>query len=250
MGIRPPPRFREYDGKVVLNGEGTDMGNIGTINFDGSEPKQISQHGEDAQPYWSPGGDRLVYVTETENRQGDAPRISCVFTLDSVEVSNPGKGLRVMDRGSVPGRSPVWLDNDWIVYTGCNFWAGNGSCGMFTVPSWGGDEARQITTSPDDMATDAFGELIAFSCHPGDTWDICSVNFDGSNLANLTEGPGNEGLATFSPDGSKIAFLSDRTGGWAVWVTSVDGSNPVKAFDLPGSMGDDWLGERISWWGE
>ena len=104
-----------------------------------------------------------------------------------------------------------------------------------------------MTTNPSDMATDATGELIAFSCNPNGDWDICTINFDGSNQTNLTQSPGNDGLATFSPDGSKVAFLSDRGGAWAIWVMNADGSNPFKCFDLPGAMADDWLGERMSW---
>jgi Tol biopolymer transport system component len=30
---------------------------------------------------------------------------------------------------------------------------------------------------------------------------------------------------TWSPDGSQIAFLTDRTGQWEIWVMNADGSN-------------------------
>ena len=35
----------------------------------------------------------------------------------------------------------------------------------------------------------------------------------------------NNAAPTWSPDGSQIAFLTDRTGQWEIWVMNRDGSN-------------------------
>jgi Tol biopolymer transport system component len=34
----------------------------------------------------------------------------------------------------------------------------------------------------------------------------------------------------WSPDGSRLAFLTDRTGRWEVWAMNSDGSNPQPMF--------------------
>ena len=44
-----------------------------------------------------------------------------------------------------------------------------------------------------------------------------------------------DGLGTFSPDGKMVAFVSNRGGGWAVWVVKVDGTGLTKLFNLPGA---------------
>lgn len=54
---------------------------------------------------------------------------------------------------------------------------------------------------------------------------------DGATVTQITDGPASDAQPVFSPDGSRIAFCSDRSGHWDIWVIDVDGRNPRQITD-------------------
>ena len=77
------------------------------------------------------------------------------------------------------------------------------------------------------------------------------VNGSG-NIQRLTDAPGCDGMATTAPDGNSIAFMSDRSGQWGIYVMNPDGTNQrplVEILDPQPQYGCDgiWLEERMSW---
>ena len=78
------------------------------------------------------------------------------------------------------------------------------------------------------------GSKIAFTSNqavngiPWDgNWDVYTMNPDGSGVTNITNSPSYDFGATWSPDGSKIAFDSDRTGNHEIFVMDEFGGNLV-----------------------
>jgi TolB protein len=57
--------------------------------------------------------------------------------------------------------------------------------------------------------------------------DIYVVEATGGEPTNLTRSPSNDTFPRWSPDGSKIAFSSDRDGNPEIYVMNADGSNPI-----------------------
>jgi TolB protein len=44
------------------------------------------------------------------------------------------------------------------------------------------------------------------------------MNADGSKQRNVTQSPAQDNYAAWSPDGGSVAFLSNRGGGYNIWV--------------------------------
>ena len=45
---------------------------------------------------------------------------------------------------------------------------------------------------------------------------------ESSKRAQITSGPSNDGTVRYSPDGSQVAFISDRSGSQAIWKVTSD----------------------------
>ena len=56
--------------------------------------------------------------------------------------------------------------------------------------------------------------------------DLYTIPFSGGEARKLTSGMGFNSQPRYSPDGKKIAFISDRGGAENVWIADADGSNP------------------------
>ena len=67
----------------------------------------------------------------------------------------------------------------------------------------------------------------------GKNEEIYVMNADGANQINLTDNPAEDSRSSWSPDGSKILFDSDRNGDLEVYVMNADGSNQINLTNNP-----------------
>jgi dipeptidyl aminopeptidase/acylaminoacyl peptidase len=215
-------------------------------------------------PTWSPDGRSIVVSTQDggaiyDERQcfplNGGTRVPIPpgakdITTDSGQLcftapANPYWSLRLLDVATGAFQdlprdrhyfAPTWDPaNAWhIVFD-------DGDRGLMNL-----DTVRQTTWSLDtDLAQRApifspDGKKIATTYRQVDHFEIHVMNADGTGRVRLTETPPrviadeeikgldarswNNAAPAWSPDGSQIAFVTDRNGPWEIWVMNADGS--------------------------
>lgn len=82
-------------------------------------------------------------------------------------------------------------------------------------------------------------EQIAFVSTRDGNAEIYRVDLDGSNLVNLTNNPSFDADPAWSPDGSRMAFASNRAAGGGetldIYVMNADGSNVIRLTSAGGT---------------
>ena len=114
----------------------------------------------------------------------------------------------------------------------------------FSIPSLISQEDDSSEKAPDKAGLSLQGErTIRFSTREGTYMnldvspdgrtivfdllgDIYTIPIEGGEANRLTSGMAYDVQPTFSPDGSHLAFISDRSGSDNLWVMEADGSDP------------------------
>jgi Tol biopolymer transport system component len=241
-------QWQEPRGVWVMDADGANARRI----FDWSEPRWTS---------WSPDGQEVMFARVTGGRQ--EPREFCFrgfcFTFPAhphwkmgVVRVNDGSFYEPPPPDSLTSRAPMWSPvTDQTVSADIQGLRIHGLDGevSFLIT----DDSRDISPawSPD-------GRQVAFVRLQHDHWELYAVNADGGNLRRLTNTPAkpngevaNSVSPAWSPDGQHLAFLTDRTGKWEIWIMRANGSNqrPMFQDELAGlGLEYTFLGERaISW---
>jgi Tol biopolymer transport system component len=81
-----------------------------------------------------------------------------------------------------------------------------------------------------------------------ESMDLFAADLDGTNLVRLTDAPGYDAEASYSPDGSRIVFTSFRDGDAEIYIMDADGKNPRRITHAKGYDGGPFFspdGKRI-----
>jgi len=177
--------------------------------------------------------------------------VSEVFT-----VNPDGTDERVLTDNKVRDGDPSFSpDGKLIAFESFRELAVNPT-NMMTVPASeafrmnaaDGSDVRRLTTNgtPEDRSTSwsPDGSRIVFHSTrdpvpPGSpagssTFEIYSMNADGSDQRRLTNNIFQDTFPAWSPDGKRIAFLSTRENDVEIYTMDPDGANVVRVTDSPG----------------
>jgi Tol biopolymer transport system component len=120
------------------------------------------------------------------------------------------------------------------ILLGLMFAAGGGSFGRSNAEA---SAPTLVTRSAATTGSGRAGARIAFSCgREGLGLEVCVMNADGSGQRNLTRHPANDFKPSWSPDGRRIAFVSDRdrNGPFEVYVMNAKGGDQRRVMRMKG----------------
>ena len=273
------------DGKQVAftrwqnSGDGS-LGSLWVINLDGNGERAVLNNvRQPKSPAWSPDGKRIAinmqqggFLNPRRLCSGSYPPRNAYDITVSVDdkgrvefcytiPADPGWGLRLVNLADgtfsdlprdIHSFAPTWDPaNAWhLVYSGDGGLVNLDINRSATWPLTNDLSDRSPVFSPD-------GSKIAVAYLQHDHWEVHVMNADGSGRVRLTETPSsvlvdqkpvwNNTAPAWSPDGSQIAFLTDRNGRWEIWVMNADGSNQRLVKSLPG-LQYNGVDERVISW--
>ena len=195
------------------------------MNTDGSGEQRLARNAWLAAPAWSPDGRKIAFERARRDRDAEGYVINSeIFVMNA-----DGSGERRLTRNTVRDSNPVWspdgrriaFESNWQL----NVMNADGS-GLQRLTRDGGRNFGPAW-SPD-------GQKIAFErrlgrqkyspcsgCGRASTFEVHVMNADGSGQQRLTT----QGTQPrWSPDGKKIAFMSERDGNDEIYVMNADGS--------------------------
>lgn len=176
--------------------------NLWLVDAAGGEPRQLTAaRSRDAAPRWSPDGTRLAF---TSDRDG-GKRELWVIPVGGGEASPVRRpdGSRLHEDGDIT--EPCWSpDGSRLAYLA--------------------KAARPESDDPSDDPTHAPAEgsdvrvysQLGYKLDGSGFWDgryrhLFAVTAGGGEPAQLTDGPWDDAQPAWSPDGSRLAFVSRRT---------------------------------------
>ena len=261
------------DGKtVVYRRMGFDImkdrsrGNLWVISTDGTKHHKLtSRETNESSPAWSPSGDRLAFVSSTDEgseiylfwtSNGAIARLTQLETGPSnLSWSPDGKSLaftmKVNAEAPVIAKMPPkpkdaeWAKSPRITDRLKHEADGSGYIDpgfthIFTLPAEGG-VPRQLTTGNfnhgGNLSWTPDGKKILFSANRNEDWEyefrnseLYSVDVDSRKITALTERPGPDSSPVVSPDGKTVAYLGfeDKVQAYQIdqlQLMDLDGSN-------------------------
>ena len=190
----------------------------------GGQPVRVTNDAfTDWNPVWSPDG-RWLYFSSNRGGSMNLWRVP----IDEASGTVQGQPEPVTTPSSYSGNLNISRDGRHIVYTSVTF-----DDNLFKINF---DPSREVTEGRPEAITDGTRRISFPDLSPDGQWivavtgqgegqeDLILVRTDGTGFRKLTNGPHRDRQPKWSPRDNTIAFHSDRSGTYQVWMINQDGS--------------------------
>lgn len=232
------------DGKwVVFSKYDQDAVELFVLDLTSKQIRPITSGGDvNVEPRWSPDGNRIAFVSTRATKHFH------IFTV-AIEAGQSGSIQQLTEeRRSKVSRyyyspfdhelSPTWSPDGTEIIFVSNPEAVYGTGGFHRMKAERGSKPKQIhyeeTTwkARPDWSPD--GKRIVYSSYLGRQWhQLWVLPSEGGDAFPISYGVHDNTAARWSPDGEKIAFVSNQDGNTALWIQEVIGGaqKHIKAQD-------------------
>ena len=222
------------DGRwIVFSRYGHDAVELWSLDLQTSQQRQLTSRGAvNVEPRFSPEGKRLAFVSTSHKGhfhiftgRFDDGQLSDVRQLTSENVSQlPRYYYSKVDHEI----SPAWTrDGSGILFIS-NRGHIHGTGGFWRMKAEPGAEAHEIHyeetnwKARPDLSPD--GKRIVYASYLGGQWhQLWVMPADGGDAFPISYGEFDNTCPRWSPDGWKIAFISNRSGNTSLWVQAIPG---------------------------
>lgn len=196
-------------------------------------PYDLTKDIRDFYPRYSADGKHIAYAHFTSHGSSD------LYVLDK----SSGK-IRQLTHDQADIRGITWIpDRRHLVFASDR----DGSSLLWTIDAFSGDAPRLLPSDSAHVLEPASGPSSDWLVYVDseENWALRRYEVTPSGLRKdswilPTNARNHE--PTYSPDGRHIAFVSDRSGHWAVWMADSDGTHLTKLTSFEGH----WMG-AVSW---
>lgn len=247
--------------KIAMSCDRTRKKEIYIMNFDGSEPKQVTHHQSiSLGPAWSRDNAKVAYSVYTyhQNKIKNIDLYEFDFRSNQVKLLSNRKGINsgahYHPRKNELALTMSFLGNPEIFSLNLDNLQANrltSSFGVDVDPNWSpdgsklafvssrsgqsmiytmnadGSDVKRMTYAGQYNATPSWapnGGKLVFAGWIDKRFDIFTMNSDGTQIERLTKNQGNNEDPDFSPDGGFVVFSSNRAGNKNIYIMNTDGT--------------------------